>query len=662
MGDSEMDSPLETKRVVKLERTGPWVLAALVAVLYVPTWIRHIYRTVDPFTFNDDARILIWPFLRQTDPTLFPNDPFIRYYQAGLPEGYLALYRMLGSLGWARQASEVLQYVSVLVTLALLVVTARILGGRLAAFLAAVLTLGSDAFLDRAGGGLPRGFAFPLIAAGLYALVMSRPRLLAVLAVAGAAFYPVIAALLGASLFVLLVLPTQLRQPPADRSEPKFARGMQRAPDQSDTEQRALERNNAERSGFDPSNAERPHRTSSARERSEYVEQNRHASWSWQRRGIVLLATLFGIVVLLIPTTLRLKGYGDAIGPALLPQFPEAALGGRLSPEQHPPFESFATAAVRHLRVALLGAGDPIGMQWGRWIRQSELRSIAVVVGVIAWSAARVLPRVRQRPELLRLWVLPTVACLLHPVACWVAPRLFLPERYVQFAIPPFVILLASVGLSFDLPCARSRIATLGVRYAVIVVLLVTLAGRGTSWAGIEVYIPKESRALYGAVAKLPKDALIAGWPIGPIENIPYLSERRVLTNYQLEIPFHAQFTLDSRARLRALFEAYFATTSDPLARLCSEFHVTHLLIDHHHYGRSAPDYYEPHRATVARLHASAHGRFLVPQLVAESSSAWDIGHGLSLVELSKLPGLEASCRTTDTNVASNDEAGRRLP
>jgi len=49
----------------------------------------HIRRTMDPFTFNDDARILIWPFLREADPNLFPNDPFVAYYLAGLPEGFL---------------------------------------------------------------------------------------------------------------------------------------------------------------------------------------------------------------------------------------------------------------------------------------------------------------------------------------------------------------------------------------------------------------------------------------------------------------------------------------------------------------------------------------------------------------------------------------------
>lgn len=601
MDPGEMDSSDKSSAGLRFERCLPWALAGLLGVVFVPTWIRHIRRTIDFYTFNDDARILIWPFLRQTDPALFPSDPFVGYYQAGLPEGYLALYRTLGLLGWVRPASEVLQYLSVLAALAFIMLTARRLGGPIAAFIAAVLTLGSDSFFDRAGGGLPRGFAFPLVAAGLYALVSARPLQLAILAMVGAAFYPVVAALLGASLFVFLVLPSQLRAP-------AVASPLRAGDCTADTSRLAA------------------------------------VAWSWKRRFALLAATLFGIVLLLIPMTLRLKPYGEAIGPALLHAFPESGWGGRLSPEHHPPFESFATAAWRHARMALLGAGDPVVPVFGRWLRAAQWRSSIVLAAVGLWATACSILRAKQSPGLLRIWILPLVACCLHPLACLVAPRLFLPERYVQFAIPPFVVALVAVGFGSE-AIGRNLRGFKNLRKPTLAVLMLAfVAGRGTSWVGIEVHVPERERAFYAAVAQLPKDVLIAGWPIGPLENIPYLAERRVLTNYQLEMPFHTRFTLESRARLRATFEAYFATTSAPIERLCTEFGVTHLVIDDTQFGPLAPEYYEPHRADIARAHAAGQDRFLLPQQFARHPSTRHFDTGLTLVTLAEMPSLARSC------------------
>ena len=84
-----MASSLENRVNRTLGRLAPWLLGSLLLYWFLPTWVWHVRRTFDPYTFNDDARILIWPFLREADPRLFPSDPFVPYYLAGLPEGYL---------------------------------------------------------------------------------------------------------------------------------------------------------------------------------------------------------------------------------------------------------------------------------------------------------------------------------------------------------------------------------------------------------------------------------------------------------------------------------------------------------------------------------------------------------------------------------------------
>ncbi|HEY5955028.1 MAG TPA: hypothetical protein VIV60_00695 [Polyangiaceae bacterium] len=592
-----MDIAPKTYVTERLARLYPWLLIGLCLYWFLPTWVLHIYRTFDPFTFNDDARILIWPFFRDADPTLFHQDPFIDYFRAGLPIGYLALFRALGWLGWAKVASEILPYCSVMVATLLLADCARRMAGSTAAFIAVVLALGSEPLFDRAGGGLPRAFAYPLVSAGLWALIHARPRLLSMLAVVAAAFYPVVTALLGLSLFFLLVLSAwQSRWP-----------------------RRSLV----------------PNATASVRARLAHVARA-------AKSDVILLSlTLALIVLLLIPVTLRLLPYGHAITPAMLPQFPEAAAGGRLTPDQHAPFESFAVLLRRHSLAALTGIGEPLFGHYATWLRAKN-QMLLVGAGI---AIARLLFEARRRPELLRLCILLLAAGIGHALACRFAPQLFLPERYAQYGVPPFVIVATAAGFGLEPRAVQHRASRLALQGSAILALLLAAGGRGTSWVGIEVYVPPAERSIYAAFSRLPVNAVIAGWPAGPVENIPYLSARRVLTNFQVEMPFHERFTLESRNRLDALFQASFATRPEPIQRLCSEFQVTHFLVDSTQPSAArAPDYYAPHRATIARLHASTFDKKLLLTELASRATSIKLSDTLTLVELARHVELAPAC------------------
>ena len=590
-----MASSLENRVNRTLGRLAPWLLGSLLLYWFLPTWVWHVRRTFDPYTFNDDARILIWPFLREADPRLFPSDPFVPYYLAGLPEGYLALFRLVGRLGGTKATSEVLQYISVLSVATTLAATARRIGGNVAAFLAVALVLGSDAFFDRAGGGLPRSFAFPLVSAGLYALVAVRPRLLAVLTVAGAAFYPVVSALLGIALGLLLVLPSQWR---CDECLDRDCDHL----------------------------------------RSKIV-------WpSWRERITWLSVTLLAVVVLVTPMSLRLQPYGAPITPAMLHEFPEAGLGGRLTREQHPPFESFPIVLARHVRGTLVGHGEPIAGFTAAWLHRTDKTRNLVVSLVISAAAIRWLMVARRRPRLLRPWLLLLASLLGHSAACLVAPRLFLPERYVQYGVPPLVVLLVACGFGGALAKVRAECPQ-RIRDWVTAAMLLALVGtKGSSYVGVEVYVPPRRRALYEEISQLPRHAVVAGWPAGPMENVPYLSKRRVLTNFQLEMPFHRGFTLQSRARLQALFEAYFATSVRPITRLCSEFDVTHFLIDKTHFTIATPTYYAPHRAELARLVAGTAPTEAWFYRMRHHPSIRHFEGDVDLVDLSQFPELAPAC------------------
>ncbi len=77
--------------------------------------------------------------------------------------------------------------------------TAHRFGGP-AAWISAALALSGGVYLGRMAGGLPRSFAFPIVAGIILALVRGSIAGLAGLAIAGANFYPVSGAIAGLSL------------------------------------------------------------------------------------------------------------------------------------------------------------------------------------------------------------------------------------------------------------------------------------------------------------------------------------------------------------------------------------------------------------------------------------------------------------------------------
>jgi len=534
------------------------VLVAWLALgaYFLPTLVQHVLRSMDHFTFGDDVRILVWPYLTVGDPERFKGDFFARYYQAGLPELYRFLMHIVARLNAIEIVTKTIPYLSLLGVLWLIVDMAGRAAGRAAAWLAATLVLGSAVFLDRAGGGLPRTFAFPLTVAGLHALFRGRARLLAWLTVVAMGFYPVVAAILGLSLFGLLLLPARLR---------------------GDT-----------------------------------------ANSSLKKRTTLLVVAAVASTLMALPVQLRLEPYGDPITPARIEAYPEAGPGGRLDPTSRPPFDWFPMGALKMADETLLGVGDPVLASWGDWLRsepawRSWLTGLLFVASLCWWTNLA-----RCRADYLRLLVSLMAVGLGNTLARATSPYLFLPERYLRYGIPPLVIVMvAAAAVGWIRPISRKmqpseRYKALGWVGPFVLVLL--LGARGTCYTGMDVSVPPEEQPMYRYLGSLPRTAVIAGWPIGPLENVPYLSHRRVLTNFQLEIPFHIRFTNEIRRRLAALWRAYFAVDPGPIERLRRDFGVTHMVI-------SPPGetltYYLPHVANIWSARARLTGKASLLSLLA---------------------------------------------
>ena len=558
MSESSPPSPDVRKRRRQLALLAITLIS--LAALFGPAVIEHAGHAADPLWFNDDARQQIWPFLRYHDPSLFQEDYVAQYYLDCLPIGYKLTYRTWSLLADPRVLSKALPYLLLSLGLVAVGLTARRLGGAVAAWGAVALCLSSTYFMYRMAGGLPRAFAFPLLAGAAMALVLGRPLLLAVLACLGAAFYPVAGLICGLSLSAWLLL------------VPREDRGRAR-------------------------------------------------DWTARRRWAVVGATALVSGLLVLPGLQASGAYGPLIRPQNVSAYPEAGPGGRYDRADHPPYRGFTEESRNFIGQTLVGLGKP----WPgitSWMRRSAPRVDLLCVAVVIVGMAGSMVLAVRDPAARRLLVLLLAALLGHTAAVTLAPSLYVPTRYAEYAVPLLTAILIPVGACAlgRLLAGRIEVAWLGpaTGLAVVVLCLLGLGSRGDDEAGLNTQIDPQSK-IHPFLASLPPDALIAGWPYGLIDDVPYVCGRSVLLSFETHQAFHVQYLDEMRRRMADLVEAYYALDPEPLIRLRDRHHATHLVLDLRHYARP-PRYFKPYRSHVLDAFTRTRGR--QPEPLAQSEWA----------------------------------------
>ncbi len=573
-------------------------LLIVLALVYGPPLARHAARAVDPLIFNDDARQQIVPFFRYSDGV--PGDVITDYYLACTPVGFRALYRSAALAVDPAALSKALPYALLVVLLAAVAAAGYRLGGPTGATCAAALVLAGDTFLERMVGGLPRAFAHPLLAVAAAALVAGRPGWLAAATVAAMAFYPPAALTAGLALAAMLF------------ALPAHDRGAA-------------------------------------------------CTWSVSRRLIVLAATAALALAVHAPTAVACAAFGPVIRPADVSAYREIGPGGRYEPDDRAPFPGFARQASavvgRMFRVTASGVAGPVDARTSGTTRSRPWRSaslpelLAALLGVgllgLAWSCA----------EGRRLLVLVAAAAAAHTLARLLAPHLHLPDRYVAYPVPVLVVLAApAVAVAAGATIAarwprlaatgatrpgaggpRDSVAALALGAALGVAVLALVGARVSADAGWGVRIRPDT-AVYRAVAALPADAVVAGWPTGPVDSVPYVARRRALLTFETHQALHMGYANEMRRRARALFEAYFASAWAPIVRLREELGVTHLLVDQRHFGEAPPAYFAPYDSWIAE--AWTRGRrdgFVLASTAREPAVRFREG-ALELLDLHALP------------------------
>ncbi len=524
---------------------GPWLLIAVgLARLHAATWSAQWDRSMDPLAFNDDVTQQVFPFFRFQDPELFTDDFHAQYYMACFPVGFRVLYMASGYLGDPVTLSKVLPHLLCLVTVVAAVVAAARLGGKWSAFVTGSLILGCQVYMGRMGGGLPRSFAFPLLAVGFATLAAGRMRWLAVLVPLASAFYPMASIPLGLSLAGVCLL---LRD----------------------------------------------------------VDRGNVAGWSQARRIRLVALSAFATVLVVATPAVGSGQYGEAITVEMADEYPEIGPSGRYGSDHRAPFAGFFEAAPRVLKDAVTMSGKPVLEDAREWLDEDQVgerlsaRRVALHDLLVVLTLMGTGFLVRRTANGRRVLLLLAGALAGHLVSRFVFPYFYLPFRYVVYPV--------TLGAAVILPAAIAEFrhifpAQFRPPYAAVsaLVLVGVLGGAGDEEAGLNARLGDKHPVL-DAVARLPKDALIAGWPNGPIDNVPYVARRKVLVSYELHQAFHVDHVLEMRQRMRALIDAYFATDLKPLIRLRDEFGVTHLLVRLAHYRKRRPHYFEPFSLEVHR-------------------------------------------------------------
>ncbi|MGH7322078.1 MAG: hypothetical protein ACRELA_20980, partial [Candidatus Rokuibacteriota bacterium] len=317
------------------------------------------------------------------------------------------------------------------------------------------------------------------------------------------------------------------------------------------------------------------------------------SDWPLQRRLALVGATALATVLVLSPGLVA-RGYGPLLAPADAVTYPEAGPGGRYFVGDRAPFDDFWTELDRAGKQTLTSAGPPWslmlryrGYLWADALTLALLGLTALGLGCLAWreSAAR------------RFLVLGAAALLTHTLSRLVAPHLYLPQRYVSFPIPILLVValpVAAGALPRFVPRLRARpwakpVATI----AVTVACLLLLGGRGDPEVGLTVDL-RPGAPIFAFLARLPEGTLVAGWPGGIIDSVPYVSRRPAFLTFETHQAFHGGYLDELRRRTRALIDAVLAVDPGPLLRLRDEWGVTHLIIDRGHYGASPPTYFKP--------------------------------------------------------------------
>lgn len=572
----------------------PWMkLASVIAALgwlYSPGIQHHWKVAHDPHFVPFDAVQYVPAFFkfesRDPIPTTYLKEYFLN---AICPPLYKAALILGGQFADVRYFQLAMMYAAYVFFIAVLGRLGWLLGGAMLSFAVMAITITAWIYIGLGFiGGAPRLYGYPLMALILFALVCDRPRLLGVTAILGAFLYPVVAIIAGLCLTGWMIL--------------------------------------------------RP-----------YAKHGVTSEWSLRYRlatlGLAGALTVAGLVPLLLGSA----AYGRRIVTNDIADYPEAGADGNYRPHDQLPYQLFGPEWLSYYVGPTYSHGDAlipslnIHRNLDAVTQLAALAAVGLIVLIVTVAGLRILLRSPQSAAGKRLIGFFIVCAALHVISWLAAPFLYIPTRYFMFSLPFIVtflfpwslhLLVGSIGRLQDSPKLRG-VVFLGL----VGIYLAAFGGRGNVEFEKGSMVPLSSQPLFDAIAALPKNSLIAGWPYGEMKNIEYVTRRNAFLTAELHQVLHLGFVQVMRQRMDAVFDAYLSVDAAPLRRLRDQFGVTHMLVETRHFTdpNRPPEYFSPWRSRIGpRLDAIKNRAYLIDESLRQQAAVYD-RNGLILLDLARL-------------------------
>jgi len=575
-----------------MRRWAELVLVVLaLGVLYWPGIRHHWEITTDPYFVPYDAAQYIPSFFKFDSKDPVPTTYAKEYYQnAVCPLLYKWSTRMGARLGDVRHFQLGMMYLAYGFFIVVMGRLGWALGGAALSFAMVALTLTAWIFIGLGFiGGAPRMYAYPLLSLILYALILDRPHLLAVTVLLGGLLYPIVALIGGLCLASWMVL------------RPLRAEGVV-------------------------------------------------SRWSLSRRLVTVGLTGLLTVTALVPLTLGAMPYGRRVVESDIAIYPEAGPEGNYRLYDQLPYKLFGNEWTTYFAGPMYSHGDPI-LSWLNVHKRLDPTALLFVLAVtslivlivILHGITWVLKEDRGGGGI-RVVSFFVVCLVLHVIAWLAAPYLYIPTRYFMFSLPFFFTLMFPWSLYTLLgrvPQLQSSSKLRDIVFlGIIGFYLAAFGGRGNVEFSESAVEAKSSHPLFDKIAALPKDVMIAGWPVGQLRKVEYVTRRNAFLTGDLHQVLHLNFMKAMRVRMDALFEAYLSTDAAPLYRLKQEFGVTHLLVETRDFTdpKHPPEYFAPWRARIGPRLAEIKGKeYLMNRSLQEKAAVYN-KNGFILLDLAKLP------------------------
>ncbi|HWE27369.1 MAG TPA: hypothetical protein VHB97_05165 [Polyangia bacterium] len=302
--------------------------------------------------------------------------------------------------------------------------------------------------------------------------------------------------------------------------------------------------------------------------------------WPWKldRRWLRYLGVVaLGLIVLAV-TALRVDA---RIGhPILLSELGTLQQRGIVGTWPLPPAADVMWQAVR------TSLHDDYGDI--HWLVKSPARENGTILAVVAALLALVLLR-RWRTLGKVPIVFPAMfvgSLVAFGMAQWFPYRLYIPERMLQYAWPPLLIigflLLAYLALSTLTPRWAGTLAAL-----LVCAIELGLYGNGfVRDVNVHNWHSRDTPVVQ-FVATLPKDVTVAA-SFDTSSSIQTFARRKVLFSSILNTPIHYPIALELERRIREFYAAYYARDLGPVRAMMAADHVDYLVVDSRDFGPDA--------------------------------------------------------------------------